>query len=65
MSDPHVPEGLGPEWWRRAKALEALDRLAEAESTIEDAVRHIGAPASVATLYAERMRRLHAAGDTA
>jgi hypothetical protein len=52
-----------PDWWHRARALEALDRLEEAEAAITDAVPHIGAPASVATLYAERMRRLQAAGD--
>ncbi|HEX5817317.1 MAG TPA: hypothetical protein VFY20_00465 [Gemmatimonadales bacterium] len=52
-----------PDWWQRARALEALGRLEEAEAAITDAVPHIGAPASVATLHAERMRRLQAAGD--
>lgn len=53
-----------PEWWRRAQALEMDGALAEAEQTIIAAVPHIGAFASVAHLYAERMRRLAAAGDT-
>lgn len=54
-----------PEWWRRARALEAQGKFEEAERAITDAVDHIGAYASVAELHAQRMRRLMAAGDEA
>ena len=54
-----------PEWWRQAQALELEGRLEEAERAITEAVDHVGAYASVAELYAQRMRRLAAAGDEA
>jgi len=54
-----------PEWWRRARALEAAGRLEEAERAITGAVDHIGASASVAELYAQRMQRLAEQGDAA
>lgn len=52
-------------WWHRACALEAAGELTQAEDTIMTAVQHIGAPASVAQMYALRMERLQQAGDMA
>lgn len=54
-----------PAWWRNAKRLERENRLEEAEKAITDALQHIGAPSSVAQLYAERLDRLASAGDRA
>ncbi len=54
-----------PDWWRQARALEQEGKLEAAERTITEAVNHIGAAASVAELYAQRMRRLAEAGDEA
>lgn len=53
-----------PEWWHRAKALELDGKLTEAETAINEAVPHLGASASIAQLYLERMLRLQQAGDT-
>lgn len=60
-----VDDQGGPEWWRRAQALERQGALTEAEEAILAAVPHLGAYASVARLHAERMRRLTLAGDAA
>ncbi len=60
-----VPGPPEPEWARRAGELEAANRLEEAERTILEAVPHLGAIASVAELYATRMRRLARSGDPA
>jgi len=54
-----------PAWWQQARALEREGRFEEAERAITDAVNHLGAYASVAELYAQRMRRLMEAGDDA
>lgn len=55
----------GPLWWRKAVALEAADRLEDAEQSILKGVDHIGAASSVAHLYKLRMLRLKEAGDKA
>lgn len=54
-----------PAWWRSAVALERAGDLEAAERTILAAVDHIGASATVAELYAQRMERLARAGDEA
>ena len=52
-----------PDWWRAALALEEAGRCEEAERAIREAVPHIGAAASIAEMYARRMRVLQRAGD--
>lgn len=61
--DAPADDDDGPSWWRRARALERAGRLEEAEEAITSSVPRIGASASVAQLYADRMARLAAAGD--
>lgn len=56
-------EGSGPDRWREARSLAAADRTEEAERIILDKVDHIGAAASVAEMYAQRMRAFQLAGD--
>jgi hypothetical protein len=55
---------MNPEWWDKALALEATDKLAEAEAVIEAALRPRMEPwpAQQAELYAVRCRRLLADG---
>ena len=53
----------GPDWWRKALALEAAGKDTEAEQAIRQAVPHIGAAASIAEMYARRMRVFQRAGD--
>ncbi len=53
----------GPDWWRKAQALLVADRPDDAEQTIRQAVQHIGAAASIAEMYAQRMRAFQRAGD--
>jgi hypothetical protein len=57
------PGDGGPEWWRRALALEAQDRCDEAEQIIRDACPHLGFASSTAEMYRLRMLRLKQAGD--
>lgn len=52
-------------WWHQSRTLEAEGRVAEAEDVIQRGVNHMGAAASVAQMYAERMVRLKASGDMA
>jgi hypothetical protein len=52
-----------PAWLVRAYELEAGDQLEAAEQEISRAVQHIGAAATIADMYADRMRRLRAQGD--
>jgi len=54
-----------PGWWHRSRKLEAEGKFDEAEEAIRHGVDHIGAAASVAQMYAERMVRLKEAGDMA
>ncbi len=58
-----MDESHRPEWWQRARVLEEADELEAAERAITEAIDHIGASASVAELYAGRMRRLASAGN--
>lgn len=53
----------GPDWWREALKLQETGRLEEAEQMIRKAVQHIGAAASIAEMYAQRMRAFQRAGD--
>ncbi len=56
-------ESSGPGWWLEAQAQMDAGRAEEAENTIRQAVQHIGAAASIAELYAQRMRAFQCAGD--
>ncbi len=53
----------GPDWWKNAQALQQADRLEEAENVIRQAVPHLGFAASIAEMYAQRMRAFQRAGD--
>lgn len=61
ISEPAKEDG--PDWWRMAQALEEAGRLEEAEQAIRQAVPHIGCAASIAEMYAQRMRLFQRAGD--
>ena len=63
-TDPPVAASEnGPDWWSRARALASEDRIKEAEQAILRAVDHIGSAASVAEMYADRMRFFQRMGD--
>ncbi len=53
----------GPDWWLRAQEHLEAGRDEEAEKAIREAVDHIGAAASIAEMYAQRMRAFQRAGD--
>jgi hypothetical protein len=53
----------GPAWYRKAAALEAQNRLEEAEKTIHDECQDIGFAQATAELYLQRMIRLQKNGD--
>lgn len=64
MSDTNTPAAFqDPEWWIRAKQLEADDRLPEAEALLRTSINHLGFAIQTARLYAERFERLQNAGD--
>ena len=63
--DTAANEDAQPDWARRAYALEAEDRLDEAEKAMRDGCDQLGVLISIAQMYAERMARLATAGDTA
>jgi len=52
-----------PDWFARAAALEAEDRLIEAENAIRDNVQDQGFAISIAEMYRKRMLRLREKGD--
>jgi hypothetical protein len=54
-----------PEWWRRAQALEAQDKLEEAEEVVKNAIPHLYFAHATADLYRERMIRKMEEGDQA
>lgn len=54
-----------PEWWRRARKLEAQDKLAEAEAVIKEGVPNLYFAHATADLYRLRMIRLMEQGDGA
>lgn len=58
-----ITSGSGPDWWLRARALADDDRMKEAEQEVLRAVDHIGCAASIAELYADRMRYFQRMGD--
>lgn len=57
-----TPDGK-PEWWHRALALEAQNKLKEAEETIQAGCPYQGYAYSTAEMYRLRMVRLKNAGD--
>ncbi|MFG6428765.1 hypothetical protein [Roseateles sp. LYH14W] len=63
--EPPAPDDGQPEWAREAYALEAQDRLEEAEQAMRRGCDHIGVLISIAHMYRQRMLRLAQAGDTA
>jgi hypothetical protein len=54
-----------PEWWRRARKLEAQDKLEEAEAVIKDGVPNLYFAHATADLYRQRMIRKMAEGNQA
>lgn len=62
-SAPAPPPPDGPPWWKRAKALDLADKIAEAEAVIQAAIPHLAFAAATAQLHRERMLRLQEAGD--
>ncbi len=60
-----IDDNSQPDWARRACALEAEDRLAEAEQAMRDGCDQLGVLMSIAHLYRARLVRLAAAGDRA
>lgn len=62
------PENLsarasGPDGRRQARIVEGPDRLEELEQQIQRDAQHIGGAASIAEMYAQRMRAFQRAGD--
>ncbi len=57
------PAPGGSDLWSEAKRLEDAGRLEEAEAAIRKAAPHIGCAASIAEMYARRMRAFQSAGD--
>ena len=53
----------GPEWWRQARNMEGPDRLEAMEEKIQREAQHIGGAASIAEMYAQRMRAFQRAGN--
>jgi hypothetical protein len=54
-----------PEWWQRARRLEAQDKLDEAEAVIRDGVPNLYFAHATADLYRKRMIRKIGEGDSA
>jgi len=55
-------QNSGPDWWRKARSMEGPDRLEAAEEQIQREAQHIGGAASIAEMYAQRMRAFQSAG---
>jgi len=53
----------GPEWLRQAGNAEGPDRIEVLEQQIQRDAQHIGAAASIAEMYAQRMRIFQRAGN--
>jgi hypothetical protein len=60
-SDP--ARNRGPDAWRQARNVEGPDRLEELEQQIQRDAQHIGGAASIAEMYAQRMRAFQRAGN--
>lgn len=52
-------------WSRTAQSMEAPDRLEAIEEEMQASIHHIGVAASIAEMYAERMRAFQRAGNEA
>lgn len=52
-----------PAWWTRALALEAENRMTEAEQLLKESIPHLSFAAQISDLYAHRMNRLMHLGD--
>jgi len=63
LPGPGPSDTSGPAWWQRALATAEAGRSGEAERIIRDAVPHIGSAASIAEMYAHRMRSFMRMGD--
>lgn len=63
LSGPGPSDTSGPAWWQRALAAAEAGRSEEAERIIRDAVPHIGSAASIAEMYAHRMRSFMRTGE--
>lgn len=59
-----TPPPMNPTAWARmAQSTEGPDRLEQVEREMQAAIDHIGVAASIAEIYAERMRAFQRAGD--
>lgn len=56
-------QNSGPDWWRQARSMEGPDRLEAMEQQIQRDAQHIGGAASIAEMYAQRMRAFQRAGN--
>ena len=52
-----------PDWWRKARALEAEGKLDAAEQVIKNGIPHLWFAYATADFYRERMLRLKQEGD--
>lgn len=50
-------------WWQDARSTEGPDRLEAVENQMRAEIQHIGVAASIAELYAQRMRAFQEAGN--
>lgn len=53
----------GPDGWRNARNMEGPDRLEAVEQQIQRDIQHLGNAASIAEMYAQRMRAFQRAGN--
>ncbi|MBC8089358.1 MAG: hypothetical protein H7Z40_19005 [Phycisphaerae bacterium] len=53
----------GSQWWRDARSTAGPDHLEEAEQVMRAEIDHIGVAASIAEMYAQRMRAFQAEGN--
>jgi len=54
-----------PKWWRQARSEDGPDRLEAMEAQIQREAQHIGGAASIAEMYAQRMRAFQRTGNEA
>lgn len=66
MNVPSMTEQSGGSpWWREARNTAGPDRQEDAEKKLLAEIPHIGAAASIAAMYAQRMRAFQAEGNEA
>lgn len=53
----------GSDWWQQARSTEGPDRLEAMEKQIQRDAQHIGGAASIAEMYAQRMRAFQREGN--